>query len=87
MSEAPVLQPLIPLHDFIEKLGRPPDKDALTIYIARLREMASASVPELCKRPKVLKGVVLGVLMRQCVSLSMCSSCARDSQSQKKCER
>ena len=39
MSEAPVLQPLTPLHDFIEKLGRPPDRDALTIYIARLREM------------------------------------------------
>ncbi len=45
MSEAPELQPLIPLHKFIEKLGRPPDKDALTIYIARLREMASALCP------------------------------------------
>ena len=45
MSEAPELQPLTPLHQFIEKLGRPPDKDALTIYIARLREMASALCP------------------------------------------
>ena len=49
MSEAPELQPLTPLHDFIEKLGQPPDKDALTIYIARLREMASAFVNAPCK--------------------------------------
>ena len=41
MSEAPVLHPLTPLHEFLEKLGRPPDRDALTIYIARLREMVS----------------------------------------------
>ena len=41
MSEAPVLHPLAPLHEFLEKLGRPPDRDALTIYIARLREMVS----------------------------------------------
>ena len=53
MSEAPVLQPLTPLHDFIEKLGRPPERDALTIYIARLREMASSSVPVLCEIPKL----------------------------------
>ena len=39
MSEAPVLHPLTPLHEFLEKLGRPPDRDALTIYIGRLREM------------------------------------------------
>ncbi|CAL5222508.1 g4882 [Coccomyxa viridis] len=49
MSEAPELQPLIPLHKFIEKLGRPPDKDALTIYIARLREMGFTITEELRK--------------------------------------
>ena len=41
MSEAPVLVPLTRLHEFIDKLGKPPDRDALTIYIARLREMVS----------------------------------------------
>lgn len=66
MSEAPELQPLTPLHDFIEKLGQPPDKDALTIYIARLREMASASLPELCKRPPALK---LDMMLTGCQAL------------------
>jgi hypothetical protein len=38
MSEAPVLTPLTPLGDFITTLGKAPDKDALTTYLARLRE-------------------------------------------------
>ena len=48
ISEAPVLHPLKPLHEFLEKLGRPPDRDALTIYIARLREMVRRAVQSLC---------------------------------------
>ena len=43
-----MLQPMTPLHEFIEKLGRPPDRDALTIYIARLREMVRAPAIVLC---------------------------------------
>ena len=48
ISEAPVLHPLTPLHEFLEKLGRPPDRDALTIYIARLREMVRRAMQSLC---------------------------------------
>lgn len=51
MSEAPVLHPLTPLHEFLEKLGRPPDRDALTIYIARLREMVSCAPQSPCLLP------------------------------------
>ncbi|BDA51428.1 probable BsuMI modification methylase subunit YdiP at N-terminal half [Coccomyxa sp. Obi] len=38
MSEAPVLRPLTLLGDFVTKVGRAPDKEALTTYFARLRE-------------------------------------------------
>lgn len=38
MSESPVLTPLTPLGDFIQNLGKPPDKKVLTTYLARLRE-------------------------------------------------
>ncbi len=41
MSEAPVLTPLTPLGDFIQKLGKAPDKEVLTTYLARLREHVS----------------------------------------------
>ncbi len=38
MSEAPLLRPLTLLGDFVTKVGRAPDKEALTTYFARLRE-------------------------------------------------
>lgn len=38
MSEAPLLTPLTLLGDFVTKVGKAPDKEALTTYFARLRE-------------------------------------------------
>ena len=38
MSEAPLITPLVPLGDFITKLGRPAGKAALHTYLMRLRE-------------------------------------------------
>ncbi|CAL8466241.1 g5777 [Coccomyxa elongata] len=38
MSEAPLLRPLTLLGDFVTKVGRAPDKEALITYFARLRE-------------------------------------------------
>ena len=38
MSEAPLITPLVPLGDFITKLGRPAVKTALHTYLMRLRE-------------------------------------------------
>ena len=38
MSEAPLITPLVPLGEFITKLGRPAGKSALHTYLMRLRE-------------------------------------------------
>ncbi|DBA96588.1 TPA: hypothetical protein ACH3X1_015451 [Trebouxia sp. C0004] len=38
MSEAPLITPLIPLGEFVTKLGRPAGKTALHTYLMRLRE-------------------------------------------------
>lgn len=38
ISEAPVLAPLIPLGEFISKVGRPPSKTGMQVYLQRLRE-------------------------------------------------
>ncbi|KAK9917248.1 hypothetical protein WJX75_002338 [Coccomyxa subellipsoidea] len=38
VGEAPVLTPLTLLGDFITAVGKPPEKEALTTYFARLRE-------------------------------------------------
>lgn len=38
MSEAPVLQPLTPLGAFISQVGPVPDKEALAVYLRRMRE-------------------------------------------------
>lgn len=41
MGEAPVLTPLTLLGDFITAVGKPPEKEALTTYFARLREQVT----------------------------------------------
>ena len=38
VSEAPLLQPLNPLGSFISQLGPVPDKEALAVYLRRMRE-------------------------------------------------
>ena len=38
MAESPMITPLVPLGEFITKLGRPPSKDSVNTYIMRLRE-------------------------------------------------
>ena len=38
VSEAPVLQPLTPLGEFIKQVGQVPDKEALAVYLRRMRE-------------------------------------------------
>lgn len=40
-----MLLPLTPLGDFVTKVGKPPDKEALTTYFARLREHVRSHPP------------------------------------------
>ena len=50
MSEAPVVTPLTPLGDFVTELGRMPERERVTTYLARLREHVRAlrDAPSAC---------------------------------------
>jgi hypothetical protein len=49
MSECPLKLPFTPLGAFITRVGQPPSRDALTIYLQRMREHGW-DVLEACRR-------------------------------------
>ncbi len=63
MSEAPVLAPLALLGDFVAELGRPPERERVTTYLARLRERVCPRNP--CIYPCLYSSIIL-IIVRLC---------------------
>lgn len=52
MSEAPVLQPLVPLGTFVTSMGEPPSQGSLELYLNRMKEHGFEVSPTIKKALK-----------------------------------